>query len=326
MDPAEIAKLESKIREYLDARPSWPVPGIYVPLWAEPTPTEELLRLLNTLLAFSANCTNHTKTLAYAWNNAVRVQRTLASQGRTLEGMRILEIGAGVHSPLGASMVLLALGAAACATNDVSPVEDPHDAAQTTLRLLTEICGVLPEGAPRLAGLLDRVLLGRGYLAEALRSPALTHTVCPIDEYAADNLFDVIHSNAVVEHLLDYDKAVGALARLTAPGGLHVHKVDFIDHDAYNLATPTPTAHIEFLFVQGDGPVGTTNRLRLTQVVEMFERHGLRYVRTTELSRCAFPAEVHGRLAPDFKDLQSDDLDTTCAVLTFQKDWSATAT
>jgi hypothetical protein len=321
MDPVEIRKLEAEVRRCLDARGRRPVPRVYVPPWSEATPTEELLRLLNTLLGFSANCTNHSKTLAYAWNNAVRVQLALASQKRTVAGSRVLEIGAGVHSPLGSSLVLLALGAAACASNDFSPVEDPVDAAETTLRVFVEICGALPEGAARLAGVLDTDLLASGRLQEAIRGTALTYDVCPVADLGAERPFDVIHSNAVVEHFLDMDAAVATLARLTAPGGVHVHKVDFVDHEFYNCASPTATTPFEFLFVQNAGPVGTTNRLRLSQVVAAFERHGLHLLTTSELSRSAFPVGERGRLAPQFRDLSSDDLDTICAVLVFGKDW-----
>jgi SAM-dependent methyltransferase len=45
-----------------------------------------------------------------------------------------------------------------------------------------------------------------------------------------DESFDLVFSNAVLEHLEDHEKAARELYRITAKGGWHFHQIDYRDH------------------------------------------------------------------------------------------------
>lgn len=52
--------------------------------------------------------------------------------------------------------------------------------------------------------------------------------------------FDFIVSVAVLEHVLDLDRAFAAMDELLVPGGLMVHQVDFRDHGMFTMAGKHP--------------------------------------------------------------------------------------
>lgn len=45
-----------------------------------------------------------------------------------------------------------------------------------------------------------------------------------------NSYFNCVNSNAVLEHVSDFEKVAPELARVTKPGGIHAHQIDFRDH------------------------------------------------------------------------------------------------
>lgn len=320
LDAALLREVDGELRKMLEgdaARPDFPDP---VRPWPHATPDGECLSLLSALLRHSERCTTHPAAFGYCWNQAMRVVAGLATQGHSLAGVKVLEVGSGVENPLGVSMILMMLGAERALTIDRLAPTDPAAAAEATLRFFVHLSGLFPTMAWRLPALIRSEVLARGRLFEALTSPWFGHQTCEVEDLTASYLFDAVHSNAVIQHLTDPEAAVAAMSRLTAPGGVHVHLIDFVDPDCHTRKDSTdPDGPFRFLTVE-DSPAGCgVNRLRLSQVVALFERHGLVLDRILESWRRPMPPEVRARLASPFRDLSDDDLETTGATLLFRK-------
>ncbi|MEX2758101.1 MAG: class I SAM-dependent methyltransferase [Candidatus Sigynarchaeota archaeon] len=106
--------------------------------------------------------------------------------------------------------------------------------------------------------------------------------------------FDLIVSNAVLEHLYDLPKAINAMYDLLVPGGMIVHVVDLTDHKMFS-----PKAPLFFLTVpqrlwrvigrESDCP----NRHRLSDYISICKKCGfvgIVYVVVTEFDRDAVAA------------------------------------
>src|SRR5262249_27582484 len=136
-------------------------------------------------------------------------------------GASVLEVGPGPHD--GAVLVLVAYGMRPIVIDRfLSPWQREHHgplyaALADELERSDPEADVSPLRALVAAGGYDGAVLARlGATLEALPLP--TDSV------------DVVVSNAAVEHLSDLDAAFAQLYRVTRPGGLGIHQVDFRDH------------------------------------------------------------------------------------------------
>jgi ubiquinone/menaquinone biosynthesis C-methylase UbiE len=102
---------------------------------------------------------------------------------------------------------------------------------------------------------------------------------CSLEELSAipDHSVDLVVSCAVLEHLYDLHSAFAHLARITSPGGLGLHQVDFRDHRNFSrpldyllLSEEKFTA----LFKEKHGECG--NRVRPQEMRQLFEQAGFR--------------------------------------------------
>jgi SAM-dependent methyltransferase len=136
-------------------------------------------------------------------------------------GSRLLEIGPGIA--FGNMAYLLAAGAeVAVCDRWLTPWSDAfHGPLYSAI-------------AERLAGLpgfdvapLRRMVAQRGYSADTIRCLA-----DPAERLASarNGEFDAIISNAVLEHIERPERAFQELWRVTRPGGIGLHQVDFRDH------------------------------------------------------------------------------------------------
>jgi SAM-dependent methyltransferase len=89
------------------------------------------------------------------------------------------------------------------------------------------------------------------------------------------NSFDFVLSNAVLEHVSDIDRCAAELARVTSPGGLHCHQVDFRYHKSFDR----PLDHLLLGWDEyqrerryGGGVVHGT-MMRMPEMVEIFSRY-----------------------------------------------------
>jgi len=124
---------------------------------------------------------------------------------------------------------------------------------------------------------------------------------------------DVSHSNATLEHLMDHERALRELGRVTRKGGIGFHQVDLRDHRK-DFATPLEhltlgEAEAASALAKGEhrGYYGSTPRA--SDYVRWFEAGGFDV--RTEVSLHATAAElqrVRPRLHARFRALADDDL------------------
>src|SRR5262249_34537432 len=151
-------------------------------------------------------------------------EQYLAAIRRDVPSLRdktVLEVGPGIND--GCALFLAAFGARPMVLDRFLAPWDAvyHPAFYSLLR--TEITARYPDAdTPPISALLD----AGGYPDDASRrvEASLEEDVVP------PGSVDVVFSNAVVEHLCDPGAAFAALYRMTRPGGIGLHQVDFRDH------------------------------------------------------------------------------------------------
>jgi len=206
----------------------------------------------------------------------------LARLGVSVAGQRILEIGSGAAN--GAGYALMTMGAAKVVCHE------PYAALDVGL------------DAKHLAGL-------------ALRFPDVKFSV--VDRVQTldglpDGSIDVVVSNSVLEHVADPSALFASLARLLAPGGVMLHRVDYRDHFfkyPFHFLLFSKFAWKWFLN-PGDLP-----RWRIDDHLAGLAAAGFA---TTILEAETDPeafAQIAGRLHPDYRLRDPDALAVTRAVL-----------
>lgn len=146
----------------------------------------------------------------------------LRSNGVNIDGAQVLEIGPGIA--FGPMAYLTAYGVrVAVADRWLAPWEAGyHD---RYYGLLAERLAAEDEGAD--ATVVRRLADRGGYEGgpiETIRQPAES-----LDRDFRDR-FDAVFSNAVLEHVADVERSLESCARITRPGGLGFHQIDFRDH------------------------------------------------------------------------------------------------
>ncbi len=221
-----------------------------------------------------------------------------------LAGLRLLELGPGRH--FGTPVILHAFGARVAVLDkylaDWDEVYHPR-----FYRFLREaVGGRWPRGD---WSSLDRIIAAADHPTEIIAQDR-TDLAEPPSGYAEAS-FDVIVSNAVLEHVGDVPKTAAEMARLTAPGGINIHQVDFRDHRDF-------TRPLEFLTMPDDAyrrlfdetMNGNGNRVRPEEMGDEFRRAGFE-VRRFDANIWAPPehiAEVRPRLRPVFAALSDAQL------------------
>jgi len=132
---------------------------------------------------------------------------------------RVLEIGPG--SDFGAQIILASTGAEVTVTDRFLAPWQPGYHPTFYRRLLAAWGAPCPS--------LEAVI--------AANDPrrAITLVAEPAEDLRsiADRSFDVVLSNAVLEHVFDLPTAIRELARVTVPGGVNSHQIDFRDHRSF---------------------------------------------------------------------------------------------
>lgn len=92
-----------------------------------------------------------------------------------------------------------------------------------------------------------------------------------------DGSFDMVFSNAVLEHLADHERVIAELARVTAGGGWNFHQIGYGDHRDFSrplehlLIDPAEWRAISESMHE---PFGNGCQLRVEDHIDMFERAG----------------------------------------------------
>jgi SAM-dependent methyltransferase len=194
------------------------------------------------------------KQIFDAWQNQLH-----RAAGRTT-GLSILELGPGVS--LG-SQILLSERGNRVTVADLYPCQWHANFHPAAYSHLAELMG------------------GSAHLDDAAQSGQVNGgTVRQIADAAeslsncADGEFDVVLSNAVLEHIRDPDKVCAELARVTKPGGVNVHQIDL----GYHKKRQAPLDHLllteeEFLAEADAAHFEYGNRWRASEFIARFQRN-----------------------------------------------------
>ncbi|WP_158085695.1 methyltransferase domain-containing protein [Henriciella aquimarina] len=126
--------------------------------------------------------------------------------------------------------------------------------------------------------------------------------------------FDFVFSQSVMEHVDEFENVIAALSKRTTSGGVHAHVIDMRDHRSYYRPDATPWS-----FLCEDDPDGPfCNRLRASEIVEIFKRQGFKVITMTPQEE-KLPDQLRKKLIRRFSKLSDRDLYTTGMRLVVRK-------
>lgn len=147
-------------------------------------------------------------------------------------------------------------------------------------------------------------LASNGYGGLVSEIPAAAESL-PVD----DGCFDMIFSNAVLEHLADHQAGINEFYRVTARGGWNFHQVDYRDHRNFDL----PLDHLllsseewsELSEAQSE-PYCLGTQFRVADHVSMFKRAGFEVFRVFPINFADEPylASVSAEVGADIESIR----------------------
>jgi SAM-dependent methyltransferase len=234
-----------------------------------------------------------------------KIDAVLQQQGGWI-GKRVLELGPG--DSLGTGLLALAHGAASYQAIDRFAIRfDVASEREVVARLRRSLS---PEQNARLDEIIE--LTDTGYGARDQRFQYQAHL--PIEDAPGrlgESQFDVVFSNAVLEHVRDLEAALQALRRLLAPGGVMFHEVDLRSHQDYQRHPLEFLRYPAWFYGAMTSHTGAPNRLRFSAHRRLLEGLGFAELRF-EIVECFAADLVEGyrsRLSPEFRLLAADDLE-----------------
>jgi hypothetical protein len=194
--------------------------------------------------------------------------RLLQAHVGSLAGLHIAEVGAGDYLTSGFS--LLAAGAATYTVIDRFPGDYFGEQGRNWYR---GIRSGWETGFPDIPWPTD---LDAGRFPEGYGS-RLDLVAMPIEQVTAERKFEIVCSFQVGEHVSSLPAFAAMTARLLAPGGIAVHRVDFGPHDCWTqYRDPLTFLRIPAWLWRATGSNrGTPNRQRYPAFVEAFAAAGL---------------------------------------------------
>ena len=233
-------------------------------------------------------------------------------------GKTIVDLGCGSLNPFGFSFLLLMLGAERAYAIDLEPVQD----LATSVRALASEVTWLMLDSKRILGtdsIAPEDVLGnlRGFQLPLLAAgdPAgiaaarLEHRVESVyDLSLPDEEADAVFSVSLFEHVDCVDDALDSLRRITKPGGVGNHVIDFTDHRIYSGAVKSP---FEFLKIESHEPlVYGSNRIRCDEFCQLFERHGfiVEHVETKAPYTVELSEEERAQFVEPYRSMRRENL------------------
>lgn len=247
---------------------------------------------------------------AYALQIADFYAAALPGGAAALRGARVLELGPG--QSLGSAALLACTGARVTVADRYLAAWDADYHPAVFRALLKQV----QAGRPDLSPAPLRALLDAGDFAPDVL--ACLHVGTERLDGVPDGAFDVVLSNAVFEHVEDVPAALANLARVTAPGGVHVHQVDFRDHRDFGrplefLTLDGPAFAAEFRERRGE----CGNRWRHGALADAFRVAGFDVldVRANMHAEPDYLDDLRPRLHPDYRELTPEALSVISACL-----------
>lgn len=225
----------------------------------------------------------------------VAYEKVLRDFAFNFEGANVLEIGAG--KPLGTGMFWLGLGAASYTSVDRYVEVNTDKLWQERFNKLLAIRGENVDA---------ELELGKRLF---LKQEDFMQSNLPKENY------DLIYSNAVLEHVADPKKIIAKMASLLKPGGIMLHGIDLRAHHTRSWSVLDKEKYSEFLSYSKEEweemfPVGCDdyiNRCRAYEFTKWFKNEGFKVMQERTALYFTFdPSEVD--LAPEFKNLEWEEL------------------
>lgn len=143
---------------------------------------------------------------------------------------------------------------------------------------------------------------------------------CPIETVPfEDGSFDVIFSQACLEHIADPAAAIRNIARLLKPGGVTTHEIDLRDHrDFEDPLRLLKHRDLTWRLAMSRRPAAP-NRWRMSDYQREFENAGLEIVELVRAGQVTLSEAERKSFAPRFRGLSLHDLGTTQIFLTAVK-------
>lgn len=240
-----------------------------------------------------------------------------------LAGGTVVDLGAGSLNPFVFGFLFLMLGAERAYAVDLDPVQDPDrairalaaaaewllvDPVRTTGRHDIDRHAVLEH----LRG-FDLALLAAGDSA-GVAADRLIYLSESIDALSIeDGAADLVSSVSLLEHVDDVAGVIDSLWRITTPGGLGHHVVDFVDHRLYGGQVESP---FEFLKIQTtDAVVHGCNRVRSGQLRALFEQRGFLIEAMDPCRTDPLTDQEQRQFVEPYRSMAREDLTMTCARL-----------
>jgi SAM-dependent methyltransferase len=204
---------------------------------------------------------------------------------------------------------------------DLEPVQDLGRAiralATTAGWLLIDGTRVVGRHSPDPASVLahlegfDLAQLAAGD-PRGIASDRLIHRLESIyDLSLADGEADLVSSVSLLEHVDQIEDAMASLRRITKPGGLGDHVVDFIDHRVYGGEVQSP---FEFLKIDTPAPiVHGCNRIRCDEMRGLFERFGFDVVQVQPSRTEPVTEAERQQFVEPYRSMRTDNLSLLCA-------------
>jgi SAM-dependent methyltransferase len=207
------------------------------------------------------------EAVEFAVRNALTLAGRFPGKEQYLANKTVLEIGPG--QDVGIALILIGCGARSVLVDKYMCAWDPafHPAYYRALRQ------AIVRKAPHIeTTAIDTVIAKGAHIA-----PGLT-TLCVGLEEITDirtGSVDITYSNATFEHLANVKDAIMQLGRVTAPGGLGFHQIDFRDHRDFSRPLEYLTlteADLWALLQESKWSCG--NAMRWTEFAALFQAAG----------------------------------------------------
>jgi SAM-dependent methyltransferase len=193
-----------------------------------------------------------------------------------LSGLSVLELGPGRN--FGSMLICQALGAEVAVLDKYLAKWD----SSYHPRFYQQLRAAGQQRLPRARWEAIEAIIAAGQHRRKVISQRSCDLATPPSDIPASS-FDVIVSNAVLEHVGDTFMTACELARLTRPGGLGVHQVDYRDHRnfdrPYEFLRHDEEEYLQ-MFLSSRNENG--NRVRSHELVEDFRRAGFEIVKMDE--------------------------------------------
>lgn len=240
-----------------------------------------------------------------------------------LHGATVVDLGCGALNPFAFSFLLLMLGAERAYAIDLEPIQNIEVAARalatTAGWLLLEPARILGGHASITAEDVLRNLKGFQLPLLAAGDPAgfapdrLMHRIESVHDLSLrDDEADAVFSVSLLEHVERVEDTLESLRRITKPGGLGIHVVDFVDHRIYSGVAIRP---FEFLNDRSTASlVHGSNRIRCDEFCALFEQHGFTVARVDRWAHLPPPTEEEqAQFVEPYRSMPHANLATTGA-------------